>query len=389
MPGMSVDPLVLAEVATGGATDAGGVPVELLGNFLEIVSAAVANGTRLSEAEVNRCRTVGESAARQGVALRALLDLYLSAGWRLWRHLPAVVNAADDPGAVVTAGEVMLHAMDDAVAELAEGYQLARRGLVREQEAARREFFDDLLSGRADVAGLLQQAVGFGLDLAGPHAVAVVRAQRTFTDGSPLLALLERAVQGSKGDADVMVASKQGQLVMIFAAPDEAAVAEVTQRVDRVLRVELGDWQLGIGRPGRGAVGVLNSFDEARESLDLAVRLGLRSEVVRAADVLVFRMLLRDRAAVADLVRSMLEPLQSARGGAQPLLTTLAAYFEEGGNSAQTARRLHLSVRAVTYRLERVRALTGQDPTRSTQRFALQAAVLGAQLLDWPSSPLG
>ncbi|SOD70765.1 CdaR family transcriptional regulator [Jatrophihabitans sp. GAS493] len=385
---MSVDPRVLGDVAAGAAADAGGLPVELLGDFLEVVSAAVAGGDRLSAAEVSRFRPVGESAARQGVALRALLDLYLSAGWRLWRHLPAVANAAADPAAVVTAGEVMLHAVDDAVAELAEGYQLARRGLVREQEAQRREFIDDLLSGRGDVAGLLQRASGFGLDLAAPHAVALVRAERIFTDGSRMLSAVERAVQGSKGDAGTMVASKEGQLVVIFAVPDQAAVDEVLERVDRVLGVELDQWQIGVGRPGRGGAGVLNSFDEARESLQLAARLGLRSKVVPAADLLVFRVLLRDRAAMVDLVLTLLEPLQSARGGAEPLLQTLAAYFEEGGNSAQTARRLHLSVRAVTYRLERVRELTGQDPTRSTQRFALQAAVLGAQLLDWPATPL-
>ena len=54
---------------------------------------------------------------------------------------------------VVAAGEVMLHAVDDVVAALAEGYQLARRALVRAQESARREFIDDLLAGTADVVG--------------------------------------------------------------------------------------------------------------------------------------------------------------------------------------------------------------------------------------------
>jgi DNA-binding PucR family transcriptional regulator len=45
-------------------------------------------------------------------------------------------------------------------------------------------------------------------------------------------------------------------------------------------------------------------------------------------------------------------------------------------------------VRAVTYRLDRVRRLTGHDPTQSTQRFTLHAAVLGAKLLGWPATPL-
>ena len=36
---MTLPPDVLAEVATAGARDAGGVPVELLGDFLETLSA--------------------------------------------------------------------------------------------------------------------------------------------------------------------------------------------------------------------------------------------------------------------------------------------------------------------------------------------------------------
>jgi hypothetical protein len=190
---------VLAEVAAGGATDAGGLPVDLLGDFLAVLSDAVSDGRPIPPARLRAYRMLGDRAARQGVALRALLDLYLSAAWRLWRHLPPIVNAHQDPAAVVVAGEVMLHGVDDVVAALTEGYQLARRALVRAQESARREFIDDLLNGATDVVGLLHRADGFGLDLSGPHAVATVQAERGFDDGIPLVAALERAVLGTKG----------------------------------------------------------------------------------------------------------------------------------------------------------------------------------------------
>ena len=194
-----------------GADDAGGLPVELLGDFLDVLSVAVCEGKPLQRRQLHRFRARGEEAAQQGVALRALLDLYLSSAWRLWRELPAVIAAQSDPNAVVAAGEVMLRAVDDAVAELAEGFQLARRSLVRSQVSARREFVDDLLTGGADVVGLLDRASGFGLHLSGPHAVAVVTAAREFTDDNPLVRAVERAVLGSKGDADALVASKSGK----------------------------------------------------------------------------------------------------------------------------------------------------------------------------------
>jgi DNA-binding PucR family transcriptional regulator len=56
--------------------------------------------------------------------------------------------------------------------------------------------------------------------------------------------------------------------------------------------------------------------------------------------------------------------------------------------AAETARRLHLSVRAVTYRLARVRELTARDPVDPEQGLALRVAVIGARMLDWPALPL-
>jgi hypothetical protein len=383
---------VLAEVAAGGATDAGGLPVDLLGDFLAVLSDAVSDGRRIPPARLRAYRMLGDRAARQGVALRALLDLYLSAAWRLWRHLPPIVNAHQDPAAVVVAGEVMLHGVDDVVAALTEGYQLARRALVRAQESARREFIDDLLNGATDVVGLLHRADGFGLDLSGPHAVATVQAERGFDDGIPLVAALERAVLGTKGDAQALLASKEGRLVVIFAAPDRAAIDHVLDQLGKTLgkarrgRASVGGWQLGLGRAGIGAAGVVASYRESLDALDLAGRLGLPTPVVDARDLLVYQVLLRDRAALADLVESTLGPLRSARGGPGPLLETLGRYFGAGGNAAASARDLHLSVRAVTYRLNRVRDLTGLDPNRPDDRFALHVAVLGARLLDWPTA---
>ncbi|MEO9240061.1 MAG: helix-turn-helix domain-containing protein [Jatrophihabitantaceae bacterium] len=377
---------VLDAVAAGGASDAGGLPVGLLGDFLPALTSAVVAGKPLSQRQMAAYQAIGDEAARQGVALRALLDLYLSAAWRLWRHLPAVLDFERNPNAVVVAGEVMLHAVDDAVAALAEGYQLARRSLVRVEESARREFIDDLLSGGSDVLGVLDRAAGYGLDLAGPQAVAVVLAERPFADGTPFIGTVERAIQGRKGDADALVASKNGRLAVVFPAPDQQAIDYVVGRIGMALRAAKSrGWRIGTGRPGAGAHGVLASYREATDALDLAGQLGLDTPVVNARDLLVYHVLLRDRPAITDLVETLLSPLLEARGGPQPMLDTLAAYFGCGSNAARTARNLHLSVRAVTYRLQRVHTLIGLDPADPANQFQLQAAVLGARLLGWPA----
>ncbi len=147
--------------------------------------------------------------------------------------------------------------------------------------------------------------------------------------------------------------------------------------------------RVAIGRPPQpGPGGVVQSYEEALNTLDLADRMELDAPVLRAADLLVYPVLTRDRQAMADLVRSALGPLTSARGGPQPLLDTLTVYFNSGCVAAGAARRLSLSVRALTYRLERIHTLTGAYPADPDHRYMLQAAVIGARLLDWPAKDL-
>lgn len=390
----------IAAVAAAAAQDAGGVDDGLLGDFPQALVAAVESAARLPRPALRRCGESGRRAAAAGVPLRAVLDLYLSAAWRLWRHLAPADDPTDPVDAVVRAGEVVLRAVDDAVAALTEGYQLARRQVVAEQAAARREFVDDLLLGGAQAAaGLVERAAMFGLNLAAPHAAVVVRAERPFVDSSPLTSMLERSVLGTKADADALVTTKDGALVVVFAAPDRAAVDEVVGalkdnlptsttavgvRLHRVAAV--GSWRMGVGRAHPGPPGVGQSYTQAVEALDLGSRMGIDSPVVDAADLLLHRVLLRDESAMRELVDAVLTPLAAARGGAEPLLQTLEAYFEAGGNSTVAARSLHLSVRALTYRLAKIATLTGRDPVDPRHRLELQTALVGARLLGLPSA---
>ena len=122
-------------------------------------------------------------------------------------------------------------------------------------------------------------------------------------------------------------------------------------------------WRVAVGRPYPGLYGIARSYEEAREGLTMAGRLRLDTPLSSAEHLLIYRVLLRDQPAIVDLVQAVLSPLVQARGGAEPLLATLDAYFATGRcRHRDRRRRLHLSVRTVTYRLDRVKALTGYDP---------------------------
>jgi len=328
---------------------------------------------------------LGAAAAEQNVPLRTLVDLYLSANWLTWRELPTVATAGGETVRAVT--ESILRAADDAVVALAEGYDGAQRHVMRQEEAQRREFIDDLLYGRSDLGRLAERAERFGLMLAGHHVVAVARADRTFADGDPATRRVESALVAIFGTRDVLVATKEGMLICVAAGTAADVPAEFTRQVEVVLAADQR-WCVAVGRSHSGPGGVVRSYEEARATLELAASLGLTTHLLYATELLVFQVLLRDRAAITDLVATVLGPLEQARGGAQPLIDTLTTFFASGGVAAAAARRLHLSVRAVTYRLNRIKQLTGHDVADPTQRFTLEAAVLGARLLNWPHRPL-
>ncbi|MGH3604781.1 MAG: PucR family transcriptional regulator [Pseudonocardiaceae bacterium] len=374
------------EVARSAAVDAGGVDLELLGDFLHRL-AAHGPGHDWDRHTNAAFAALGARAAEQGVALRALVDLYLSAAWRAWPQLPAVTG--EDTSAVRAAGQRVLRACDDVVAALAEGYASARRAVVRREEAMRREFVDDLLAGTAEPAGLLVRAQSYGLQLAGPHAVLLARTAVRFQEASPLLGQVSAALTGPLGAFEALITTRDGELVIVLPALSAQVLDVVLAAAHGVLtsgeRRTQKVWMV-LGRPHSGPSGVARSFTEARDALALAVRLRLSEPVVRAESLLVYQVLLRDRAALCDLIETVLTPLRRARGGAEPLLATLEAYLDSGGNTTRTAQLLHLSVRAITYRLHRIAALTGLHVGNPAHRYTLHTAVLGARALGWPDN---
>ncbi len=393
----------LTTLARRASDDAGGVPVALLEGFLPALIGAAATGRRLDRDELDRFRRAGGEAAQAGTPLAGVVDLFLNAARLAWPRLPDLVRDVHGirlpPDALVGVGSALLRTADDALAAIAAGYSEAGRRLARREESVRREFIDDLLGGHTDVGALVDRAERFGLRLAAAHLVAVVRAHRPLTPLGRTVEHVAERLRTRYHDRDVLVVTKGGLLVCVVpergsavreTRPSRAAQQHLGEELHRITRELAGGthWQLGVGRPHAGPWGIFRSYGEALEALDFADRLDLPDPVVLADQLLVYRVFLRDQAAMIDLVRSVIGSLTEARGGAEPLLETLSAYFAAGGVAVEAARRLHLSVRAVTYRLERVKALTGYSPSDPTQRLPLEVAVIGAQLLGWPETPL-
>lgn len=297
---------------------------------MEILLDACATGRRLTRGELQSRRAQGARAAEAGLALRGLIREHLAAARDVHARLPSG-----------SAGP-LLAAVEQVVDAFAEGYERAQHQAVRQEEAARREFVDDLLYGRSDLGRLVDRF----------------------------------------GNRHILLTTKDGRLICVVPGDQPDVLAYFAKQA----YAATDGGRVARSRSHAGAGGVVQAYEEALNAVDLAERMDLEGPVLHSADLLVYPVLSRDRQAMADLVESVLGPLRPARGGAQPLLDTLTAYFDSGCVATEAARRLSLSVRALTYRLERIHTLTAADPADPRHRYTLQTAVIGARLLEWPDT---
>src|SRR4029453_8126617 len=261
----------LAVVARTAAADAG-APIELLGEYLNILADAALSGRRPKKRELAAVRRLGRRAAEQGVDANQAVDLYLSAAWRLWQEIPMIVRSRDrDKGRA--AAEAVLRVINDAVEVLVEGHQAARRQMIRQEESARREFVDDLLRGDTDVSRLVERAEPFGLDLGRSHQVLLAAPARSSASVDKAVVVIERAIVERFGDRDVLIASEDDLLVMLIPgelrdvvsgtdAFDPAGFAHTRLRQS----ARHDQWQVAAGRPSPGAYGIARSYEEAPEA---------------------------------------------------------------------------------------------------------------------------
>ena len=234
-----------------------------------------------SRAEIDAVRLQGRrTAAESGVAVGRGVDLYLSAARRVWAELPAVVRQRDNK-AVRAAAEALLQVVDEAVASFADGHAEAGRELVRREEALRRDLVDDLLRGDAHLSELVERAEPFGLDLTRAHQVALAQPSRRLPSIAAATSALERVVLDRFGDRDVLVATKEGLVVVLALAEATGAPATsmglaTTGSLGKTVHSELSrlrrgsPWRVAVGRAHPGAYGIARSYEEAREGLTMA-----------------------------------------------------------------------------------------------------------------------
>lgn len=138
---------------------------------------ALGEGRELPKRDIDGLGAVGETRAHQGIPLEDVLRAFRTVGRVLWDYLAKDLQTASAPvDAAIHLGGVLMRFTDQISSAVAHHYSVAQRSIVRQQEAARREFLHDLLQGTyISPDGMLDRALGFGYDLARPHIGIVDR----------------------------------------------------------------------------------------------------------------------------------------------------------------------------------------------------------------------
>jgi sugar diacid utilization regulator/putative methionine-R-sulfoxide reductase with GAF domain len=178
----------------------------------------------------------------------------------------------------------------------------------------------------------------------------------------------------------------------VFLVPDEIAtdLATVEKLAGQVLAaaapvMKPGSASVGIGNLANGVSELARSHIEARQALRLTRRAGGRGRVASYRSLGAFRLLLEVQSpdALRRFVDELLGQLLTyAQSRDTPLLETLEALSGARWVRRAAARQLGIHINSMSYRIERIEALTGlqlDDPeTRVAISIALRArAMLG------------
>ena len=387
--------------------DGAGIP-----SILEVIGSLAGGRAALYSADGYRVRGAGESS--DGLPPRihvtpfgsATRELRVTAG-RPPRPLDVVpVRAGADMLALLVVGvdeesgdaEGRLRALEHGSTILA--LELSKERAAAEVERRLRgDLVEEVLAGGLDAdeaERVARQAERLGHRLPQRAWVVVLEADDDKTEAA-------LAPRGQQDRLDMalsgLIRSRMpGALTLVrsasavFLVPDELAadLAAVEKLAAQILAaaapvMKPGSASVGIGNLANGVGELARSHVEARQSLRLTRRAGGRGRVASYRSLGAFRLLLEVQSpdALSRFVTELLGPLlQYAQSRDTPLLETLEALSAARWVRRAAARNLGIHINSMSYRVERIEALTGlqlDDPeTRVAISIALRAkAMLG------------
>ncbi|NYD34815.1 helix-turn-helix domain-containing protein [Actinomycetospora corticicola] len=238
---------------------------------------------------------------------------------------------------------------------------LFRAQASESEQRHRGEALLELLGGDTPSAALRDRVRALGVEIRRPHRVLVARCaehERARLAVDAAHAVGRSGLVAERPDAVVVLLpdDEAGRLAEDLARPASDGSAPVT---------------VGVSEPVLPAEGLVGAAADARRAAEALVALGREGRAGSVAELGFAALLLSRSPDVGGYVESVLGPLlEHDRRRGTDLVGTLAAWFAAGRSPTRAASTLHVHVNTVTQRLDRVRAVLGedwQDPERTLE----------------------
>jgi hypothetical protein len=318
--------------------------------LVELFLECVVQERTLTPRELRTFEQSGRDRLAMGMPLESVLRAYRIAGRRAWTALCTAVQPGEE-ALLADLGARWIDIVDRTSSALARAYLSASHDRLRDLDARRRELVEALLTA-TDPSEVAAVSLRFSTVLA-PAYVPVLVAGAGAAAG--IDGLLAEAPTGTLG-------GHRGDRVLLL----------VPHRLDSPVARAGAVWAWG--SPALCGRALLEEVRQVELLLVTALAEGHVEGAFGPDDLLVEQLLLGNER-VADALRRRVGDILLGRDASGVLVTTLR-HFLATGSVPETARREHVHVNTVAYRLGRVRELTGLDP-RVPQDSALLVLGLG------------
>jgi sugar diacid utilization regulator len=277
------------------------------------------------------------------------------------------------------------------------------RAVAEVSDRVKDDLVDALLGGHVrDAREGRTWAQALGYDLERPHRVVCLLPERlTSVTGEadakdPATTALRRRVLQALGQLlaarapSAIASARQDELVVIVPEGDGQAAPGVSQLGEIAIRhlrqlVKGAELTVGVGDRCREPSQLAQSYQQARQAVAIARRIGRSGQVVVFEDLGIYRLLFQvpdDRQLRAFAERVLGPVIAYDREHGAGLVRTLAVYLRQNGSPHAAAARLHVHPNTVNYRLSRIAEIASLCLNDHEDRLAAAVAVKILEVLD-------
>ncbi|WP_229740632.1 PucR family transcriptional regulator [Ornithinibacillus halotolerans] len=143
--------------------------------------------------------------------------------------------------------------------------------------------------------------------------------------------------------------------------------------------------QVGIGNVVKNALDLAKTYQEAQDSLELGQLYNQGNFAISFNELGVYRLLyqIKDVSALTNFIPQSLQKLLNYDYSVKKdLLETLKVFLQTSQNAAKTAQLLFVHYKTVTYRIERIKEITGIDFEDPEETLAVQVGFKILEVID-------